>query len=197
MLASLVLSALLTLSPLDGPRLAFPGFAESPWQRGVRYLAIARDVAQAAEAACGSRGETCARAAAALLVAFGTHESGWAPDVESPGGCYRGPGHGARCDGGRAFGYWQTQGSTGERKVWAADRVLAARVALHRAWRSWNACRKLEPALRWSAYAGGRCEGAEAYQRSRELDALVRRAEAIMQRASTPSAGRSPAPSSP
>lgn len=179
-----ILAALLLLSPIDGPRFPYPGFAETPWQRGARYIAIAADIASAAHAACGDRGDACERGAAALLLGIGTHESGWSPDVESPAGCYRGrDGNGPRCDGGRAIGYWQTQGSSEERALWTSDRAQAARVAIHRGWRSWNACRKLEPALRWSAYAGGGCEGAEAHKRSRELEALIRRAESLMQRA--------------
>ena len=147
----------------------------------MRYVSIAVDVATAATDACGERGEACARHAAAVLVGIGWHESGLAPDVESPDGCYRGrDGKGPRCDGGRAATLWQMQGSAEERALWLGDRVAAAREALRRAWRSVRACRSLPAEERLSAYAGGRCDGDVARKRARELDAAIRKAARAM-----------------
>src|SRR5690242_17242464 len=54
-LASLALRILLVLSPLAAHRIALPGWAETPWERGVRYVAIANDVAAAVTEACGGK----------------------------------------------------------------------------------------------------------------------------------------------
>jgi hypothetical protein len=177
MLPSILLAAILSLSPLDGPRLAFPGHEETTEARRARCASIAADVATAVGAACGDRGEGCERRAAALLLGLAAHESGFAPDTEAPGGCWRGrDGKGPRCDSGRAATLWQMQGSAEERALWLGDRVAAAREALRRATRSLGACRRLAPEERLAAYAGGRCEGAEALRRARELHAAVARA---------------------
>ena len=185
-LSSLVLAALLSLSPIDGPRLAYPGFAETPWERGVRYLSIASDIATAAEGACGTRGEVCEHNAAALLIGLAWHESGFAPDVDA-GRCYRGrDGRGPRCDGGRAVSLWQLQGSAEERALWGGDRVQAARAALRRAWRSMNACRgKVAPDETLAVYASGRCDNETGKTRARELAASVRRASAMIRAATS------------
>lgn len=178
-LAAWALRVLLTLSPLTAPREALPGWAETPWERGVRYVAIASDVAAAADEACGSRGEGCRRWAVAVLLGVAWHESGFAADVDA-GRCYRGrDGKGPRCDGGRAWGLWQMQGSGDEGKAWARDRRAGAREALRRIGRSLRACRRLPREEALSAYAGGRCEGAEAARRARELHAAVTRALAV------------------
>ena len=177
MLSSLILTAILSISPLDGPRLAFPGHEETTAERGARYASIAADVATAVGAACGDRGEACERRAAALLLGLAWHESGFSPDTESPGGCWRGrDGKGPRCDSGRAATLWQMQGSAEERALWLGDRVAAAREALRRATRSLGACRKLAPEERLAAYASGRCDNREGQRRARELHAAVARA---------------------
>ncbi len=174
-------AAILTISPLGATREALPGWTETPEARGARYASIAADVATAATDACGEHGEACQRRSAAILVGLAWHESGFAPDVEAPGGCYRGrDGKSPRCDSGRAATLWQLQGSAEERVLWLADRVQAARTALRRAGRSLGACRKLPVEERLAAYAGGRCDGAEALRRARELHAAVTRAARAM-----------------
>lgn len=183
-LASLALSALLTLSPLASPRETLPGWEESETARATRYASIAGDISQAATDACGERGEGCRRWAAATLLGLAWHESNFALDTESPGGCYRGrDGRGPRCDGGRAATIWQMQGSADERALWLGDRVAAAREALRRAARSTNACRgKLPSEEALTAYAGGTCTGDVPRRRARELDAAIRRAAAVLPR---------------
>lgn len=176
-LANAVFAVLLHLSPLEAPRVAFPGWAESPNDRAWRYASIASDIAEAATDACGERGPVCRRWAAATLIGIGWHESGWSADVDI-GPCYRGrDGKSPRCDGGNSRSAWQLRGSAEERAVWS-DRKAAAREALRRAWRSLNACRALPVAWRLSAYSGGRCvsEG-RAAAASGELAAAVKRAE--------------------
>lgn len=119
-LASLALSALLTLSPLSTPRESLPGWEETESARAARYASISEDVATAATDACGERGEGCRRWAVATLLGIAAHESGFAPDVDA-GRCYRGrDGKGGRCDGGRAWSMWQLQGGGEEAKVWRA-----------------------------------------------------------------------------
>lgn len=180
-LASAALAALLSLSPLDSPRIAFPGWEESGEARRARYESIAEDVARAATEACGDRGEPCRRRSVAILLGLAWHESGFAPDTESPEGCWRGrDGKGSRCDSGQAATLWQMQGSAEERAAWLRDRAQAARVALRRASRSLGACRRLPEDDRLAAYAGGRCEGADALRRSRELTAAIARASRVL-----------------
>lgn len=172
-----ILATLLVISPLAAPREVLPGWAETPEQRGARYASIAADIAAAVTEACGEKGDGCERWSATLLLGLAWHESGFAPDTDSPEGCYRGrDGKGPRCDGGRAATIFQMQGTAAERALWLGDRKQAAREALRRAVRSWNACKALEPELRLSAYAGGRCDVPEAQKRSRELWAAWQRA---------------------
>jgi hypothetical protein len=175
-LASATLAALLSISPPSSPRLAYPGWMETPEARVARYASIAHDIATASHDACGERSEPCARAASALLLGIAWHESGFAIDVDI-GPCYRGrDGKGPRCDGGRAVTIWQLQGSTEERALWSGDRVQAARAALRKTWRSMGACKHNAPEERLAAYAGGRCDNPEARRRARELHAFVARA---------------------
>lgn len=183
-LSSLTLSALLSLSPLSAPRESLPGWEETESARAARYQSIAGDIATAATDACGERGEGCRRWAVGTLLGLAWHESNFALDTDSPGGCYRGrDGRGPRCDGGRAATIWQLQGSSEERAAWVGDRVQAAREALRRAGRSVNACRgKLPAEEALAAYAGGTCAGDTARRRARELDAAIRRAAAVLPR---------------
>ncbi len=176
-LAASALAALLTLSPIGAPRETLPGWAETPEARAARYVSIASDIATAATDACGDRADSCRRWAVATLVGIAWHESGFAADVDA-GQCYRGrDGKGPRCDGGRAWSLWQLQGGGDEARLWATDRVAAAREALRRAARSANACRgKLPAEEALTAYAGGACSGDAARRRARELDAAVRQA---------------------
>lgn len=177
-LAAAALAILHSLSPLTAPRLVFPGWAETETERGARYLSIAADVAAAVEEACEGRGEGCKRRSVTLVLGLAWHESNYFADADSPRGCYRGGGYAERCDGGLAATIYQMRGSPEERAAWLADRVLATREALRRASRSLNACRHLEPALRLSIYAGGRCSAeGDAAKRSRELWAAVTRAD--------------------
>ncbi len=180
-LAASVLAAILTISPLATPREVLPGWAERPEDRAARYQSIASDVATAATDACGERGDGCRRWAVATLIGIAWHESGFAPDVDA-GRCYRGrDGKSQRCDGGRAWSLWQLQGGGEEARLWATDRMAAAREALRRAGRSTNACRgKLPAEEALTAYAGGTCSGATARHRARELAADVRRAAAAL-----------------
>lgn len=181
MLPTLILAAIVSLSPPDGQRLAFPGFLESPEARAARYQSISADIATAATEACGDRGEGCARRAASVLLGIAWHESGFAPDTESAGGCWRGrDGKGPRCDGGRAATLWQMQGSAEERALWLGDRVAAAREALRRASRSTRACAKGPPEEALAVYASGRCDNAEGRKRARELHAAIARAARAM-----------------
>lgn len=176
-LAAAALAILHSLSPLSAPRVTLPGWSETETERGARYLSIAADVAAAVEEACEGRGDGCKRWGVTVLTGIGTHESGWAPDVDA-GRCYRGKdGLGLRCDSGRAWTVWQLLGSAEEGAAWAADRKQAAREALRRASRSWNACRTAEPALRWAVFARGKCTDPEGQRLSRELDALIQAAQ--------------------
>lgn len=170
-LANAIFAVLLRLSPLAAPRSSFPGWAETETERAWRYASIATDIAEAATDACGERGPGCRRWAAMWLLAVSWHESGYAPDVESPSGCYRGrDGRSPRCDGDRAATIFQMQGSREERALWLGSRVAAAREALRRINRSWSACHALPEVARLSAYASGRCvlDGMGA-KRAREL----------------------------
>lgn len=177
-LASLALRIILHLAPLSGTYEVLPGWAETPWERGARYVSVATDVAEATEAACGPSGGCRAWALPALL-AVAYHESAFAPDVDA-GHCYRGrDGKSKRCDSGRAVTMWQLQGSSEERSLWVTDRQQAARTALRRMLRSIGACRALPKEERLAAYAGGRCEEPMAKRRARELYALVERARAV------------------
>lgn len=176
-LAALALRILLVLSPLRQPRETLPGWAETPWERGARYVALADDVAGAVEDACSGR-PSCERWALPVLLGIGTHESGWAPDVQA-GKCYRLGGHWRRCDGGRAKGPWQVLASAKEGAAWATDVRLGAGVALRQARRSWNTCGHLEPALRWASYARGRCDDPDGQRLSRELHSAIERAMSV------------------
>lgn len=182
-LAAAALAVLLALSPLAAPRETLPGWSETTEQRSVRYASIAADIAAAAEEACSDRGPGCRRWSVAVLIGVSWHESGWAPDVDSPLGCYRGnDGKGPRCDGGRASTVFQLQGSQEERALWLSDRKAAAREALRRITRSWNVCRALPAEERFAAYAGGNCTNVVGKKRARELYAAVRRAERALLR---------------
>lgn len=78
-----------------------------------------------------------------------------------------------RCDGGRAVGPYQLQAYDGPREIVAETREAHRRIVA-----SWWMCRSLDPALRWSAYASGSCAATgRAAEASREIDALMRRAE--------------------
>lgn len=177
-LAALALRILLALSPLFQPREELPGFRESPWERGVRYLAISLEVAGAVEEACAGR-EGCQRWALPALLGVAWHESGFAADVDA-GTCWRGrDGRGPRCDGGKAATIFQMQGSAAERALWSSSRRQAAREALRRITRSLRACRRLPAAERLAAYASGGCAGEEPLRRARELHAAVERARAV------------------
>jgi hypothetical protein len=161
MLAGIILSALLTLSPRPSAFLP-PGWAETPAEHRARLTSIAADVAAVART----------QTEAAILLGIAYHESGFAPDVDA-GRCYRGRGWERRCDGGRAVSLWQLQeGDAEKREAMRTSRRAAAVEALRRAAGSMKACRGQGPAL--ALYAGGACH--RGHRAARELDASIRRA---------------------
>jgi hypothetical protein len=155
-----VFAALLSLVPASR-RHALPGWDEDDAAYEARVAYIASAIANVARN----------RREAAAMVAAAVHESGLARDVYE-GRCYRVGSWAARCDGGRAVGVYQLQGFDG-RGLLAETREAHRRIVA-----SWWRCRDLEPALRWSAYASGSCaQTGRAAEASREIDALMRKAE--------------------
>ncbi|HSM93371.1 MAG TPA: hypothetical protein VLT47_10845 [Anaeromyxobacteraceae bacterium] len=173
--AALALGALLALSPPDAPHMALPGWAETVEARRARYASFAEDVGAVVDRACRDRELGCSRWALAVLLGIAIHESGLAPDVDA-GRCYRGSGFEGRCDGGASVSVWQLRAGGEEAALYARDRRAAAREALRRAGRSWNACRRNPTAERLAAYAGGKCDPAEYRRVSRSLWGSVTRA---------------------
>lgn len=179
-LTAIALRMILTLAPVEQPREVLPGWVESPNARMARYVVIAEDVASAAEFSCSGRKpqnkQRCEIWTTAYAVGTAKHESDFAPDVDL-GECYRGKdGKSSRCDSGLSVSMWQIRVGGEEGKLYRHDRRAAAIEAIRRMNRSMNACQKLPVADRLSAYAGGRCEGATAILRSRELWALIEKA---------------------
>ena len=151
----------------DAKHQAFPGWAETPAERTVRYESIATDIYEAVYVP-GARlpwgGKNGPARSAALLLALSFGESGWAPDVDK-GPCY--PGVHGRCDGGRAACIFQIQAGPGTTlsqhgisgKTGAdlfSDRKLCVQVALHMINRSFRAARLLPLEDRLNVYASGR-----------------------------------------
>ena len=165
-----ILAALLALSPRPLPH-PLPGWAETDEQHRARLASIAEDVAAVART----------RVEAALLLGVARHESGYAPDTDQGATCYRGKGYEKRCDGGRAVSLWQLQtGDAEARERYRTNRRAAAREALRRALGSRGACVPQGlPAL--ALYASGSCH--HGHREARALDADVRRALAVLERA--------------
>ena len=175
--AALALGVLLTFKA----PAALPGWHETAEARAARYASIAADVGAVVDHACRDRGPGCVRWALGVLLGVAYHESGFRPDVDA-GRCYRGPGHERDCDGGASHSLWQLRAGGEEGAVYDHDRRAAAREALRRAGRSWNACRRNPEAERLAAYAGGRCEPAEARRVSRSLWGSITRAMGAIDR---------------
>jgi len=163
-----ILSLLMFVAPPE--RLAalpsYPGWAETAAERTGRMQSIADDIAAVVAdvdeqpIVGGHQGRA---RTAALLVAIGSLESGYAPDADK-GPCWRGlDGKSTRCDGGLAVSAWQIRvgaGRTAEgysREDLFADRKKAIRTALHLVRRSVNACRREAPLHRLAAFASGSC----------------------------------------
>jgi hypothetical protein len=166
-LAAYALAALIALVPPQRITHVSIKWYETVEETTERYRSIASDIASV----------TDSRIEVAALVGVAVHESALAADVDR-GECERSGRWFPRCDGGRAVSLWQLQEGDPERKdTIRCDRAAAAREALRRIRWSWNACRALEPALRLSAYASGRCTGeGRAGAASRELYQAIARA---------------------
>lgn len=163
--------------------LAWPAFYtevdEQPEKRRARLVVAAIEIEQASRAT-REPGET-----AAALLALGFHESRFAAYV-GEGRCHEGP-KGARCDNGKARGYFQLwlvacpsawRLEPGSRESLRAEARCAAR-----AWRGARLrCRNRHPAGpiagAFAGYRGADCEWSRGARRAKTWDRLVGRLNA-------------------
>lgn len=187
-LAAWIASTMIALSPpADRAREpAFPGWEETVEARTARYHAIAEAIADVAldpEETPLYGGEHGRWRTAALLVSLAHHEGGFAPDVDR-GPCWRGhDGRNDRCDRGRSACLVQIRVGAGRTEEgWNqadlfGDRRKCFRAGLHRARRSFGACRRRGFKALLNAYASGRCDLGEheGWTRLRTADTLFLR----------------------
>jgi hypothetical protein len=158
--------------------LAWPPFYtetdEQPEARRLRLVMAAQAIEQVAHATPDP-----AQTAAALL-AIGFHESRFAAYV-GQGRCHEGP-KGARCDEGRARGYWQLwrvacppawRLEPGSREALHAEARCAARAWRGALWR----CRRRHPAGpiagAFAGYRGADCEWARGARRAQTFERIA------------------------
>ncbi len=152
-----------------------------PWGDEEREATVARYTA--ISAAIGEACETSKtpRRCAALLVAIGGGESGFARDADD-GPCYREGGYKSRCDGGRAASVWQVHAhcaawAEGKCAEWVtvdelfADRTLAAKAVLRQASWSIKHCKNL------SGLTGACVDAGAGHRSAAAREALWRKIE--------------------
>jgi len=175
-LAEAVLSVMMSLSPPDR-WTALPGHEETVDARRARYASIAADVAAVADERNASTSDV------ALIVSHQLHESGWAKDVEAPGGCFQGGKWKGRCDSNRAACVHQIQAGRRRNAVLRADRRECIREGLSALRRSLATCKTNAPAHQLAGLSG-RCAGAAALAGSRRIWTIwTKRAEPAMRAA--------------
>lgn len=138
-----------------------------PWADPSLEVASARYVGISVAIADVCDGAKSERDCAALLVAIGAGESGFARDADV-GPCHRAGGYRTRCDSGAAASVWQVQRWTAEVTIadLFADRRIAAAQALRVARASLSMCRALPVEDRLSGLSG-RCQAGPGPWRAR------------------------------